>query len=269
MRPLRRGRRHISRNLSAFRNVCLATWDVTDDPMQPFTVGGVFGGGGIRVGHNESVKPAGLGAFEGYFGHVHGLEREEGRTRADLERVISEEDLDVWREAVQDIGDDACVLQGAGAGGLLDGSSHLCVREEGAVGCRLEGERSGGEEGKRCQEAWHALAEGDHVKLAGRLETEGGCCVVVGVGEGEGGVRVRFVVTERRQRQGATKAHLRTCMFCSTEHREHTQSTTRRHGNDARRTEQKKQRRLGRFEFSRAHGPIITSDGKVDLRNAV
>jgi hypothetical protein len=32
---------------------------------------------------------------------------------------------------------------------------------------------------------------------------------------------------------GAARAHLRTCIFWLTEHREHTHSTTRRHGSDA------------------------------------
>ena len=126
----------------------------------------MLGRGGIRVGHDESVEPAGLRAFEGYLGHVHCLQGEEGRARADLERVVGDADLDdaIWTKAVQDIGDDAGVLQRAGGGRLLDGSNHLSVGEDAAVRRGLEGERGGGEEGKR-QEAGDALAEGDHVKL--------------------------------------------------------------------------------------------------------
>ena len=51
--------------------------------MQPFAVGRVLGGGSIRVGHDKSVEPTGLGAFEGNRGHVHGLNGEEGRTWCD------------------------------------------------------------------------------------------------------------------------------------------------------------------------------------------
>lgn len=185
MRSFRRGRRHISRDLSAFCNVTRGPRDVTHDPMQPFTVGGMLGGGGIRVRHDQSVEPASLGAFQSDLGHMHGLEREEGRAWGDLERVVRNTDLDVWGEAVQDVGDHPGVLQ---RGGLLECSSHLSVGEE-AVRCGLEGERGGGKERKRCQEAWDALAKGDHIKVgAGRGPgLRRGCCVWEwGRGRGDG-----------------------------------------------------------------------------------
>jgi hypothetical protein len=75
----------------------------------------------------------------------------------------------------------------------------------------LEGERGGGEEGKRCQEAQDALAEGGHVKAwgRGRRLRRDEAAVCVGMGErGTCGMRGRVVACDGEGQWQEQQGHI-------------------------------------------------------------